>query len=150
MATRKQNPFLGDDALAFLRRLNEESAEAKRARKAEAVRLSLTDAMREARERADLKQGEVADILGVSQSWVSKLESANHDHLIESVAKYLDAVGAELSLTVRTADGEHPVNYERLLGEGGTHYRLRRPQALRGFGSGSRYVLDMGSGVLAA
>lgn len=150
MATPKRNPALGGDALAFLSRLNEESAEARRARKAEAVRLALTDAMRATRKRANLKQGEVANVLGVSQGWVSKLESANHDHLIESVAKYLDALGADLCLTVRTARDEHPVNYERLLGEGGTHYRMHRFPRLQAFGRPSRSALDMGPGVVTA
>lgn len=121
-----QHPHLGDDALAFLQSLTAGSAEAQRARKAEAVRLALTDAMRTARDQAGMTQTQVAEELGVGQSWVSKLESDNRGHLVESVVRYLDAVGAELALSVRTDRGTLDVGYEVLLGEGGSRYRMRR------------------------
>lgn len=35
----------------------------------------------------------------MEQSWVSQLESVNHDHTFESVLVYLNAVGAKLNLS---------------------------------------------------
>jgi transcriptional regulator with XRE-family HTH domain len=81
----------------------------RRTGKQELLRLLLTDAMIGARKRAGLTQKAVANELGVSQGWVSKLESANHDHGIESVVSHLDAVGAELLMAVKLGEDLIPV-----------------------------------------
>jgi transcriptional regulator with XRE-family HTH domain len=66
---------------------------------------TLTGAMQTARKQAGLTQQEVSERLDVSQSWVSKLESANCDHQVESVLDYLDALKAELCLSILTPRG---------------------------------------------
>jgi transcriptional regulator with XRE-family HTH domain len=107
---------LGEDVQASLEEMIPDTPEVRRAGKEEAIRLMLTDVMRKVRKDESLSQAEVAERLGVTQSWVSKLESANHDHQIESVGRYLDALGAELRLSIRTRHGDvRLVNYERLL-----------------------------------
>lgn len=109
----------GDDAVAVARALTADSstlAEARRAAKKEALRILLTEAMQSARKQNGLTQQDVAERLGVSQSWISKLESANYDHQIESVVAYLDAVGAELSISILTAAGPLRVEYKELAG----------------------------------
>ena len=98
------NPHAGSDVIASLEPTIDDTPEARRAGKKEALRISLTDAMRKARKRAELTQGEVAERLGVSQSWVSKLESANYDHQVESIVAYLDALGADLTLAIHGED----------------------------------------------
>lgn len=98
------NPHAGSDVIASLEPTIDDTPEARRAGKKEALRISLTGAMRKARKRAGLTQGEVAERLGVSQSWVSKLESANYDHQIESIVAYLDALGATLTLAIQGED----------------------------------------------
>ena len=111
-----ENPHVGSDVLTALEDTVPDTPEVRRAEKEEAIRLVLTDAMRSVRKEEGLNQTEVGERLGTGQSWVSKLESANHDHQIESVASYLDALGAELRLSIRTRHGDvRPVNYERLL-----------------------------------
>lgn len=111
-----ENPHVGSDVLTALEESIPDTPEVRRAGKEEALRLMLTDVMRAVRKKQGLSQAEVGERLGTGQSWVSKLESANHDHQVESVASYLDALGAELRLAVRTGDGViHPVNYKRLL-----------------------------------
>jgi transcriptional regulator with XRE-family HTH domain len=59
--------------------------------------------MRKARKRAALTQEQVAEKLGVTQGWVSRLEHADHDHTLESVVAYFDAVGADLEFKVTVA-----------------------------------------------
>jgi transcriptional regulator with XRE-family HTH domain len=56
--------------------------------------------MRNLRKATGLTQKEVAEKLGVTQSWVSKLESANNDHTFESVLAYLDALGADFEALI--------------------------------------------------
>ena len=60
--------------------------------------------MKKAREAAGMTQGEVAEALGVTQAWVSKLESPNHDHKLESILSYFDALGGEMRLTADVAE----------------------------------------------
>lgn len=101
--------------------------------KEEAIRLALTGAMRQARKQAGLTQAQVAERLGdgVSQSWVSKLESANYDHQIESVLAYLDALEAELRISILTRQGTIRVNYAELAGERDVHYVLRGARGIK-------------------
>lgn len=101
----EENPHIGDDVSTFLEDAVPDTPETRRAGKKEAVRLALTDAMRQARTEAGLTQSDLAERLGVSQSWVSKLENANYDHQIESVVAYLDALGADLTLAIRAESG---------------------------------------------
>ena len=90
----------GLDAVEFLRTLVPDTSETRRIGKQEWVRLLLTEEMRAARSRAGLTQEQVAEKLRVTQGWVSRLERADHDHTLESVIAYLDAVGADLELRV--------------------------------------------------
>jgi len=114
----KDNSHIGDDVLTFLEDKVPDTPETRRAAKQEAVRLALTDAMRRARRQTGLTQKDVAERLGVSQSWVSKLENANHDHQVESVVAYLDALGANLALRICTEDETIPVDIESTLVQG--------------------------------
>jgi len=86
--------------LELIDSLVEDSPEVRRAVRRERLRLELARTMKKAREQAALTQQDVARALGVTQAWVSKLENANHDHKLESVLSYFDAVGAEMNLGV--------------------------------------------------
>ncbi|MBG1264103.1 helix-turn-helix domain-containing protein [Nostoc commune] len=72
--------------------------------KLEYLRLYLTDAMREIRNKAGLTQAQLAQKLGVKQAAVSKLESALKEHELESVLHYLHALGADLLVAVKLGD----------------------------------------------
>ncbi|ACC83532.1 helix-turn-helix domain-containing protein [Nostoc punctiforme] len=72
--------------------------------KLEYLRLYLTDAMREIRNKAGLTQAQLAQKLGVKQAAVSKLESALKEHELESVLHYLHALGANLLIAVKQGD----------------------------------------------
>jgi predicted XRE-type DNA-binding protein len=87
-------------ALDFLDSVIEATPKVQRAARRERLRLELARFMRKAREEAGLSQREVAEVLGVTQAWVSKLESPNHDHKLESVLSYFDAIGGEMKLSV--------------------------------------------------
>jgi DNA-binding XRE family transcriptional regulator len=90
----------GSDTVAFFRDLAPDTPETRRVGKQEWARLLLTEQMRVARKHAGLTQGQVAERLGVTQGWISRLERADHDHTLESVIAYLDAVGADLEFAV--------------------------------------------------
>jgi transcriptional regulator with XRE-family HTH domain len=68
------------------------------AREKERLRLKLAFNMAAARELAGISQQCVAEKMGKTQSWVSKIESPNHDHQIETILEYILALGGELSL----------------------------------------------------
>lgn len=72
--------------------------------KLEYLRLYLTDAMREIRNKAGLTQAQLAEKLGVQQAAVSKLESALKEHELESVLHYLHTLGADLLIAVKQGD----------------------------------------------
>ncbi|MBD2608208.1 helix-turn-helix transcriptional regulator [Scytonema hofmannii FACHB-248] len=96
----KNNPYLGSDAIAFLNAIVPDTPETRSVEQQELFRLALTQAMREVRKQAGLTQEQLAERLGVGQSWVSKLESANNDRTFESVIAYLEALGAKLELSL--------------------------------------------------
>ena len=75
----------------------------------ERLRLALTDTLIVARKTAGMTQQEVAEALGVSPSWVAKLESTNHDHQVKEVVAYLEAVGAELVMAVQIDNALIPI-----------------------------------------
>ena len=75
----------------------------------EEIRIALTDTMRRVREASGLTQQQLADRLGVGQSWVSRLESANYDHRVESVVTYFAALDAELVMAVKRNNVTYPV-----------------------------------------
>lgn len=126
MSDNPENPHLGDDVVDFLEDTLPDTDETRREGKKEALRLALTDAMRQVRKKEGLTQGEVADRLDVSQSWVSKLESANYDHQVESIIAYLDALSADLGLSIRTRDETIRVRYEEYLDDEDVHVPYRR------------------------
>lgn len=126
MSDNPENPHLGDDVVDFLEDTLPDTDETRREGKKEALRLALTDAMRQVRKKEGLTQGEVADRLDVSQSWVSKLESANYDHQVESIVAYLDTLSADLGLSIRTRDETIRVKYEEYLNDEDVHVPYRR------------------------
>jgi transcriptional regulator with XRE-family HTH domain len=98
-----KNPHIGSDALAFLDSIIPDTPENRLAERQEIFRIALTQAMRDGRKRAGLTQKQLAEKLGVGQSWVSKLESANNDHTFESVIAYLNALGADFETSILLA-----------------------------------------------
>lgn len=95
-----KNPHIGSDALSFLDSIIPDTPESRLAERQEIFRIALTQAMRDARKRVGLTQKQLAERLGVGQSWVSKLESANNDHTFESVIAYLNALGADFEVSI--------------------------------------------------
>lgn len=89
-----ENFHIGSDALTYLESIVPDTPETRRIEKQERFRFNLTQAMRDLRERVGLTQNDLAQKLGIGQSWVSKLESANNDHTFESVLAYFDALDA--------------------------------------------------------
>ena len=88
------------DALEFFGTLAPDTPETQCTGKQEWARLLLTEEMHKARKLAGLTQEQVAEKLGVTQGWVSRLEHADHDHTLESVVAYFHAVGAEIEFKV--------------------------------------------------
>ncbi|NOZ79152.1 MAG: helix-turn-helix domain-containing protein [Acidobacteria bacterium] len=93
-----------NEVLAFLDDLVSSDEELRREAAKERVRLALALAMVRARKARGLSQTEVAERLGVSQSWVSKLENPDIAHTFESILDYLQAIDAELDMEIRAGE----------------------------------------------
>ncbi|PZV27255.1 MAG: transcriptional regulator [Snowella sp.] len=94
------NNHEGSDVFDYFQEVLPETPETHLIECQELFRIDLTQAMRNLRKATGLTQKEVAEKLGVTQSWVSKLESANNDHTFESVLAYLDALGADFEALI--------------------------------------------------
>lgn len=73
---------------------------ARSAERAESLDLRLAGALGDARKAAGLTQAQVSEASGLKQSVVSRLENPGHNPTLDSVVRYLDAVGADLVLSV--------------------------------------------------
>jgi transcriptional regulator with XRE-family HTH domain len=78
--------------------------------KLEYLRLYLTDAMRQLRNKAGLTQAQLAEKLGVQQAAVSKLESPLKEHELESVLHYLHRLDADLLVAVKQGEELYQVS----------------------------------------
>jgi predicted XRE-type DNA-binding protein len=91
-------PKFSADALAHMERLRREIE-------------PQIELMREIRKTLDLTQKQVAELLGVTQSNVSKIE-ANGDPTLSVLARMVNARGKKLRLTVESADGKEEASFE--------------------------------------
>ena len=57
------------------------------------------------RKSHQLKQSELAELMGVSQANISKLESGQ-DILLSTLQKYVTALGGQVSIVAKMPDGE--------------------------------------------
>lgn len=76
----------------------------------EHLQLTLSIEMRRLRKREGLTQGELGERMGVNQSTVSKLENANVHSDLESLLKYVFALGADLVLGIFDGQDFIPVS----------------------------------------
>ena len=83
------NNHEGSDVFDYFQEVLPETPETHLIECQELFRIDLTQAMRNLRKAP-----------GLTQSWVSKLESANNDHTFESVLAYLDALGADFEALI--------------------------------------------------
>lgn len=70
----------------------------------------LTFVMRVLREDRNISQKELAALLGIKETSVSKLENPDKQHDFETVMRYLHALDAELVVGIRTRDGFQQVS----------------------------------------
>lgn len=119
------------DVLVDLEDLFPSTPEQETARKKEELRLRLAYNMTAARKLAGVSQQRVAENMGKTQSWVSKIESPNHDHQIETIFEYLLALDGELSLGFKVGgavfhildiESEHTIQLPELPNE--VNYRV--------------------------
>lgn len=61
----------------------------------------------ELRERMNLTQAELANVLGVKQPTISDMEKPGRDIKLSSLKRYVEASGGKLRLDVELPDGTH-------------------------------------------
>ncbi len=95
----------GQNIMDWLSELVMSDPEAQKAYEDEALRLGLASALQKAREAAGMTQMMVAEEMSVRQSLISKLERPDHNHTVETVLAYLQAINAGLVMAVVAANG---------------------------------------------
>jgi transcriptional regulator with XRE-family HTH domain len=65
-------------------------------------------ALRDLRERQEITQEDLAGILEVKQSSISKIESRGLGISVGLLEKNIEALGGELELRAKFSDGSHP------------------------------------------
>lgn len=103
--TDPKSPRVGADVVEHIKSLLPENDEIGRLLEQERLRVRMTDGLRSVRAHRGMSQGDVAKRLGITQGRVSRLESADFDRRLDSVASYLHAVDASLVLAF-VADGQ--------------------------------------------
>lgn len=106
--TRDNQP-VGADAVEHIRSLLPANDEVGRLLAQERLRVRLTDGLRSVRTARGLSQADVADRLGITQGRVSRLESADFDRRLDSIAAYMHAVGAKVVLAFEVDGRLFPV-----------------------------------------
>jgi transcriptional regulator with XRE-family HTH domain len=76
-------------------------------RERDSVTEELTTKLRESREALHLSQGEVADMLGCSQQFVSGIEQGREKVTIDYLRRFADKTGSEFDLVLRTPRQAH-------------------------------------------
>lgn len=76
----------------------------------EHLKLYLSFAMQSLRKDRQMSQAEMAEILGVKQSAISKLENPYKQHDFETVMRYLHALDAELVVGIKSKDSFQQVS----------------------------------------
>ncbi len=104
------------DAVNHLERLIGDDPELALLLAQEEVRVRVTDGMRRARQLRDLNQADLANLMGISQGRVSRLESVHQDRRLDSLVAHLHAMGAELLMAFKV--GEHVIQVVRPEGTG--------------------------------
>lgn len=90
--------------MGWLDGIVKESPAAVAAERQESLKICLAEALRGARNAAGMPQAMLSEASGLKQSVVSRLERADHNPTLESIARYLDAIGADLVLSVLVGD----------------------------------------------
>lgn len=119
----------GRAAVAAVRRLSLEAAErAPRPKKIEIRReadpdrtlaWAIAQNMRAARERAGLRQEDLAERTGIARPNIARLERGAHLPAFSTLRRVAQALGIELAELVRAPAGAESPEEERELGEGG-------------------------------
>lgn len=81
--------------------------------KLEHLRSTLRLEMIRLRKEKSVTQEEMGERMGVGQPQISKLENPDRESSLESIARYLDALGADLAVGIRTSSGFVQVSDDR-------------------------------------
>lgn len=95
------------DFMNWLDNLVQEDPSAIAAESEESLKIRLADALRAARSAVGMPQTLVSEVSGLKQSVVSRLEKADHNPTLETIRRYLDAIGADLVLSVIVSGQSH-------------------------------------------
>jgi DNA-binding XRE family transcriptional regulator len=101
------NIHRGSDALEHLESILPPTFENRILERQELFRLDLSTELKRLRKYLGLTQKQVAEKLGVTQSWISKLESANHDHTFSEIIAYLAALDADFEFPIFLNNEQH-------------------------------------------
>lgn len=100
------NPHLGSDAKAFLDSIIPDTTKLHILGQQEAMRIELTQILRDARKAAGLSHKEIADKVAHNVNWVKKAEDCNDVHTWDEFIAYMYALDANFEITVSLPNGQ--------------------------------------------
>ena len=87
--------------------LSQEKLEVVKKAKELASGMLLNIHLAELREKVQLTQCDVADVMGVKQPTIAGMERNGQDIKLSTLKKYIEATGCKLNLDIEMSDGSH-------------------------------------------
>ncbi len=100
------NPHLGSDVLKFLQSIIPDTKEMRVLGEQEAMRIELTQMLKDAREASGMSYEEIASAIDKDVEWVKRAEDSNFSHSWDEFVAYIHALNASFELTLSLPNGQ--------------------------------------------
>lgn len=100
------NPYKGSDVLKYLESIIPDTPEVQVLGEQEAMRIQLTQVIRDARKKTGMTHEEIALAIGKDVEWVKRVEDCNYPLMVDDFVAYLYALNANFEITVSLPNGE--------------------------------------------
>jgi len=99
------------NALEILKRRAARDSELREGYEQEKINFKVAILIREEREKAGLSQTQLADLIGTTQSVISRLEDADYEgHSLNMLSRIVQALNRKLEITVLPCDPPYPLS----------------------------------------
>ena len=100
------NPHKSSDALKFLQSIIPDTKEMRVLGEQEAMRIELTQVLRDARKACLMSNEEIAAAIDKDVEWVQRTEDCNYVHTWDEFVAYLHGLNPSFEITVSLSNGQ--------------------------------------------
>lgn len=100
------NLYKGSDVLKYLESIIPDTPEVQLLGEQEAMRIELTQVLRDARKKTGMTHSEIAAAINKDVEWVKRVEDYNYPLVVDDFVAYMYALKANFDLTVKLPNGE--------------------------------------------